>query len=87
MMRSFTFLRLTPELLRPAYAATWARFMHRMANNSARPPSSGGVPSAGAGGGGGGGGGRASAGLTPLTPLQRKCAQHLPSPSLLMIPF
>ena len=68
MMRGFTFLRMTPEMLQPSYAATWARFMHRMANNSARPPSAGGLP---------GGSGRTSAGLSPLTPLQRKCAAHL----------
>ncbi|CAL8469970.1 g9512 [Coccomyxa elongata] len=39
MMRSFTFLRLTPEMLQPSYNATWARFMHRMRNNSTRGPS------------------------------------------------
>lgn len=41
MMRSFTFLRLTPEMLQPTYQSTWARFMHRMRNNSARGASQG----------------------------------------------
>jgi hypothetical protein len=52
MMRSFTFLRLTPEMLNPSYQTTWARFMHRMRNNRARGPS----PTA-----------RTSAGLQPIT--------------------
>ncbi|EIE25773.1 glycoside hydrolase [Coccomyxa subellipsoidea C-169] len=52
MMRSFTFLRLTPEMLKPSYQATWTRFMHRMRNNRARGPS----PTA-----------RTSTGLQPIT--------------------
>jgi hypothetical protein len=47
MMRSFTFLRMTPEMLQPAYQTTWARFMHRMCNNSVRPQPGAG-PAAGA---------------------------------------
>ena len=27
-MRSFTFLRLTPEMITPAYQGAWMRFMH-----------------------------------------------------------
>ncbi len=46
MMRSFTFLRLTPEMLQPAYQATWARFMHRMRNNSVRSVRPGRAPAA-----------------------------------------
>lgn len=47
-MRSFTFLRLTPEMLVPPYEATWARFVQRMHANSAarRPPAD---PAAGLG--------------------------------------
>ena len=30
MMRSFTFLRLTPEMLDPEYQGAWLRFMHGM---------------------------------------------------------
>ena len=37
-MRSFTFLRLTPEMLVPPYEATWARFVQRMRASGAGPP-------------------------------------------------
>ncbi len=47
-MRGFTFLRLTPEMLSPPYAATWARFVARMRGDGD-----------GVGGSGGAGGGAA----------------------------
>lgn len=34
MLRSFTFLRLTPEMLDPAYACAWRRFMRSMRANA-----------------------------------------------------
>ncbi|KAK9800195.1 hypothetical protein WJX73_007313 [Symbiochloris irregularis] len=33
-MRGFTFLRLTPEMLNPAYLASWRSFMHAMRSNA-----------------------------------------------------
>ena len=36
-MRSFTFLRLTPELLQPPYEQTFARFVRRMRGDAAPP--------------------------------------------------
>ena len=42
-MRSFTFLRLTPEMLDPAYQGAWLRFMDAMRTNGA-PRRGGGPP-------------------------------------------
>lgn len=50
MMRSFTFLRLTPEMLDPAYHSAWQRFMHGMRNNGTERRGSTGSPARGAGG-------------------------------------
>ncbi len=69
MMRAFTFLRLTQEMLQPSYQATWLRFMHRMRHNSVR----GATPQSGAS--------RTSTGLRPLTPLnQRSVEESFASP-------
>jgi hypothetical protein len=65
MLRAFTFLRLTPEMLRQPYRQSWARFMARMARNSVREPLQG--------------GGRTAAGLAPLAPLARKCVHPFAS--------
>lgn len=35
MMRGFTFLRLTPEMLDPEYQGAWLRFMHSMRTSGA----------------------------------------------------
>ena len=71
MMRAFTFLRLTQEMLQPSYQATWLRFMHRMRHNSVR----GATPQSGAS--------RTSTGLRPLTPLnQRSVEESFASPPL-----
>ena len=71
MMRAFTFLRLTQEMLQPSYQATWLRFMHRMRHNSVR----GAAPQTGAS--------RTSTGLRPLTPLTQRSVETLAvSPSL-----
>ena len=68
MMRAFTFLRLTQEMLQPSYQATWLRFMHRMRHNSVR----GAALQAGAS--------RASTGLRPLTPLNQRSAETPAAP-------
>ena len=71
MMRAFTFLRLTQEMLQPSYQATWLRFMHRMRHNSVR----GAAPQTSAS--------RTSTGLRPLTPLnQRSVDKSAASPPL-----
>ncbi|CAK0774322.1 hypothetical protein CVIRNUC_004157 [Coccomyxa viridis] len=69
MMRAFTFLRLTQEMLQPSYQATWLRFMHRMRHNSVR----GATPQSGAS--------RTSTGLRPLTPLNQRPAGSPQQPS------
>ena len=71
MMRAFTFLRLTQEMLQPSYQATWLRFMHRMRHNSVRGAA---VQTSAS---------RTSTGLRPLTPLnQRLVGASAASPSL-----
>ncbi len=60
MMRAFTFLRLTQEMLQPSYQATWLRFMHRMRNNSVRAAASQTSTS------------RVSTGLKPLAPILQR---------------
>jgi len=55
-MRGFTFLRLTPEMLSPPYAATWGRFVARMrgggGDGACAAPPAGPDPAPAAGGGG-----------------------------------
>ena len=60
MMRAFTFLRLTQEMLQPSYQSTWLRFMHRMRNNSVRAAASQNSTS------------RTSTGLKPVAPIQQR---------------
>ena len=65
MMRAFTFLRLTQEMLQPSYQATWLRFMHRMRNNSVRAAASQTSTS------------RVSTGLKPLAPILQRCGPRV----------